>query len=165
MPFTVGYFPFYSAILGFLGYHWFPLFALLVTRTNVVSATSMDGPFLILHYFILLIFSLRKTPTDLPIQGYPRGLTFGLSSFNTFKFYLFRPNFWLLFLLLFFPSELILSCQDERSLATFPYGSSSWVPRGTGPLLMGCWFLSLMTPFLHNWVADRDISILVPCVS
>ena len=76
MPFTFGCFPFYSVILGFLRYHWFPLFALMGTRTNVVSATLVTGPFLILHYFLLLRFPLQKTPADLPVLGCPRGLTF-----------------------------------------------------------------------------------------
>ena len=79
MPFTVSYFSFYSAILRFPGYHWFPLFVLLVTKTNVVLATLVAGSFLILHYFLLLRFLLRKSPADLPILGCPRRLTFLLS--------------------------------------------------------------------------------------
>ena len=65
----------------------------------------------------------------------------------------------------FFPSELILSCHVESFPSTFLHGSSFWVPRGTSSLFMNCWFLSLLIHFLHNWVADRDISTLVSCVS
>ena len=124
MTFTVGCFPFYSATLGFPGYHWFPLFVLLGTRTNVVSTTLVVGSFLILHYFLLLRFSLRKTLADLPILECPRGLTFGLSSFKTSRFHLIRPNFWLLFPLSFFPSKLIHFYQIESFPATFLHGSS-----------------------------------------
>ena len=137
MPFTTSCFLFYSVILRFSGYHWFPLFVLLGTETNVVSTTLVVGPFLILHYFLLLRFPLQMTPADLPVMGCPRRLAFGLSSSKASRFYLFRPTFWLLFPLSFFPSELIPSCQVERSPTTFPYGSSSWVPRGTRPFTYG----------------------------
>ena len=128
MPFTVGCFPFYSVILGFLRYHWFPLFALLGIRTNVVSATLVAGPFLIFHYFLLLRFPLQKSLLTFLFLGCPRGLTFGLSSFKASRFHIFRPTFWLLFPLSFFPSELIPSYQVKRFPTTFPYGFSSWVP-------------------------------------
>ena len=147
MPFIVGCFPFYSAILGFLGYHWFPLFALLRTRTNVVSATLVAGPFFILHYFLLLRFSLRKTPTDLLVLGCLRGLTFSLSSFKASRSHLFRSNFWLLFPLSFFPSKLIPFYQVESFPATFLHDSSFWVPWGTSPLFINCCFPSPPDPF------------------
>ena len=73
MPFTVGCFPFYSVILGFLEYHWFPLFTPLGTKTNVVSTTLVAGSFLILHGFPLLRFSLQKTPVDFPVLGVLKG--------------------------------------------------------------------------------------------
>ena len=60
----------------------------------------------------------------------------------------------------FFPSELIPFCHAERSQDTFLHGSSSWVPGGTRPLLMSCWFPSPLTHFLHHWVADRYILFL-----
>ena len=60
MSFIVGCLPFYSAILGFLEYHWFPPFASLGTRTNVMLTTLVAGPFLILHYFLLLRSLLQK---------------------------------------------------------------------------------------------------------
>ena len=128
MPFTVGCFPFYSVILGFLRYRWFPLFALLGIRTNVVLATLVAGPFLIFHYFLLLRFPLQKSLLTFLFLGCPRGLAFGLSSFKASRFHIFRPTFWLLFPLSFFPSELIPSYQVKRFPTTFPYGSSSWVP-------------------------------------
>ena len=68
-------------------------------------------------------------------------------------------------LLSFFSSELIPFYQAEKSPSTFLHGSSSWVPRDNRPLLMSCWFLSLLIPFLHHWMADRDIFVMVPCVS
>ena len=141
------------------------LLVLKVYYFNVVSATWVAGPFLILHYFFLLRFPLQKILADLPVLGCPKGLTFGLSSFKASKFHLFRPNFWLLFPLLFFPSELIPSYQVESFPATFLHGSSFWVSRGTNHLFMNCWFPSLLISFLHQWVVDRDISVLVSCVS
>ena len=157
MPFIVGYFLFYSAILGFLGYHWFPLFTPLGTRTNAMSATLVASPFLILHYFLLLRFPLQIPPANFPVLGGPRGLTFGLSFPKAFGSHFFKTTFWLLFPLSFFPSGLIPSYHAKRSPAIFLHGSSSWVPQGTRPLLMSCWFINLLIPFLHHWVADRDI--------
>ena len=103
IPFTVGYPSLYSVILGFQGYHWFHLFAPLSTRTNVVSATLVAGPFPILHYFSLLRFPLQKPLVDFPILENPRGLAFDLSFFKTSRFHFFRPTFWLLSPLSFFP--------------------------------------------------------------
>ena len=74
MPFTVGCPSFDSVILGFLGYHGFPLFVRLDTRTNVVSVTLVTGPFLILHYFPLLRFLLQKPLVDFPVLRGPREL-------------------------------------------------------------------------------------------
>ena len=127
MPFTIGCFPFYSVILGFLRYHWFPPFALLCIRTNVVLATLVAGPFLIFHYFLLLRFPLQKSLLTFLFLGCPRGLTFGLSSFKASRFHIFRPTFWIFSPLSFFPSEPIPSYQVKRFPTTFPYGSSSWV--------------------------------------
>ena len=129
---------FYSAILGFFEYHWFPLFVPLGTRTNVVSATLVAGSFLILHYFPLLRFSLQKTPADFLVLGGPKGLTFGLFLSKASRLHFLEPSFGYFSPLSFFPSGLILSCQVERSLVTFLHDSSSWVPWGTGPLLMSC---------------------------
>ena len=109
MSFIVGYFPFYSAILGFLGYHWFPLFAPLGTRTIVVLATLVAGPFLILHYFPRLRFPLQKPLADFPILGvlkgwplifpFPRLLdsTFSNSPFGCFPLCHFSQMGWFLF--------------------------------------------------------------------
>ena len=154
MPFIVGYFLFYSAILGFLGYHWFPLFTPLGTRTNAMSATLVASPFLILHYFLLLRFPLQIPPANFPVLGGPRGLTFDLSFSKTYRFHLFRPTFWLLSPFSFFSNELIPFYQAKTSPATFFNGPSSWVPWGTRPLLISCWFLSLLILFLHHWMVD-----------
>ena len=163
MSFTIGCLPFYNAILGFLGYHWFS--PPLGIRTNVVSATLVVGPFLIFYYFLLLRFLLQKPLADFLVLGRSRRLTFVFSFSKASRFHFFRPIFWLLSLLSFLSSELIHFYQVERSLATFLHGSSSWVPWDTRTLLMSCWFLSLLICFLHHWVADRDIFILVPFVS
>ena len=165
MPFTVGCFPFYNVILGFPRYHWFPPFAPLGTRTNVMLATLVAGPFLIPHYFLLFGVLPQKPLVAFPFWGVLKELTFGPSSFKASKSHLFKLNFWLFFPLSFFPSELIPSCQIESFLATFLHGSSFWVPRGTSPLFMNCWFSSLLILFLHHQVADRDLFVLVPCVS
>jgi len=130
-----------------------------------VLATWVVGSFLILHYFFLLRFPLQKTLDDLPILGFPKGLTFGLSSFKASRFHLFRPNFWQLFPLSFFLSELILSYQVESFPTTFLHSSSFWVPRGTNSLFINCWFPSLLIYFLHQWVVDMDIYVLVSYVS
>ena len=93
MPFTVGCFFFYSDILGFLGYHWSPPFAVLGTRTNVMLTTFLASPFLILHYFPLLRFPLQKPLTDFPVLGGPRGMTFDPSFSKACRFHLFKSTF------------------------------------------------------------------------
>ena len=125
----------------------------------------MACPFLILHYSLLLRFLLQKSLSNFPVLGGPRRLTFVLSFSKASRFHFFIPTFWLLSLLSFFWIELIPFCQAERSQATFLHDSSSWVSWGTRPLVMSCWFPNPLTPFLHHWVAYRNISILIPCVS
>jgi len=93
MPFTVGCFFFYNAILGFLGYHWSPPFAALGIRTNVVLATLVAASFLILHYFPLLRFPLQKPLANFPILGGLRGLTFYPSFSKASRFQFFRSTF------------------------------------------------------------------------
>ena len=80
-------------------------------------------------------------------------LTSGFSPFKVSSSHLFRLNFWLSFPLSFFPSELIHSCHVESFPATSLHGSSFWVPRGTSPLFMNCWFPSLLIPFcIIGWL-------------
>ena len=79
-------------------------------------------------------------------------------------FTFFSLSFWLPFLLSFFPSELIHSCQVKSRPSYFPswffiLGSSRYQPI-THELLVS----KLSSSFLHHWVADRDVSVLVPCV-
>ena len=64
--FTDGFIPFYSIFLGFLVYHWFPPFAALGTRTNVVSATLVASPFLIFSLYFSFEISPKKFPIDIP---------------------------------------------------------------------------------------------------
>ena len=77
----------------------------------------------------------------------------------------FRLSFWLPFLLSFFPSKLISSCQVESLPSYFPswffFLSSPRYQPFTHELLVS----KLSSSFLHHGVADRDVSIFVPCVS
>ena len=96
---------------------------------------------------------LQKPLADFPVLRSPRGLTFDLYFSKASRFHIFRPTFWLLSLLSFFPNGLIPFYQAERSLATFLHGPSSWVPRGTRPFFMSCWFLSLVILFcIIGWL-------------
>ena len=119
--------------------------------------------------FLIIFFfwgSFFKRPfVDFLVLGGPRRLAFVLSFSKAFRFHFFRPTFWLLSLLSFFPGKLIPFCQVESFPATFFHSSSFWVPRGTSPLFMNCWFPSLLIPFLHHYVVDRDVSVLLLCVS
>ena len=67
----------------------------------------------------------------------------------------FRLSFWLPFLLSFFPSELILSCQVESLSNYLRYR----------PLAHELLASKLSGSFLHHWVVDRDVPVLIPCVS
>ena len=145
--------PFYNVIIEFLRYHKFPPFAPLGTRTNVVLATLVTGPFLISHNFLLLVFLPQKSLADFLFYGVLRELTFNHSSFKASKPHLFRLSFCLPFPLSFFPSELIPSCQVKSFPATSLHGSSFWVSRGISPLFMNCWFPSLLIPFcIIGWL-------------
>ena len=68
-----GFTPFYSTFLGFLVYHWFPQFAVLGTKTNVVSVTLVVGPFLIFSLFSLFEDPHQRSLADLPLLGGPKG--------------------------------------------------------------------------------------------
>ena len=77
----------------------------------------------------------------------------------------FRLSFWLPFLLSFFPSKLILFCQVESLPSYFPswfffLGSLRYQPLAHELLIS-----KIFGSFLHHWVANRDVPILVPCVS
>ena len=74
MPFTVGYFPFYSAILGFLGYHWFLHSLPWVLETLV-------GWFLP-HFSLFSSFGVSSSKASCWLSALrcPKELTFGLSS-------------------------------------------------------------------------------------
>ena len=103
-----------------------------------------------------------KTPSWLSRSGDPRGLTFDISFSKASKFHFFRPTFWLLSPFSFFSNELIPFYQAKTSPATFFNGPSSWVPWGTRPLLISCWFLSLLILFLHiRWLMGH----ICPCSS
>ena len=116
-------------------------------------ATLVAGPFLISHNFLILVFLSQKSFADFSFRVVLRELTFGPSSFKASKPYLFKLNFWLPFPLSFFPSELIHSYQVEIFPATSLRGSSFWVPRGTSPLFMNCWFPSLLIHFcIIGWL-------------
>ena len=117
---------------------------------NQCCASNIGGCSL-LYSSLFSSFEVPSSKSPLltfPFWGDPRKLTFVLSFSKASRFHFFRPTFWLLSLLSFFPSELIPFCQAERSQATFLHGSSSWVPQSTKPLLMSCWFPSPLTPLL-----------------
>ena len=94
--------PFYSVILRFSGYHWFPPFVPLDTRLNVVSATLVAGPFLIPHYLLLFGASSSKVSCCLSVLICLKELTLGFSLFKVSSSHLFRLSFWQPFPLLFF---------------------------------------------------------------
>ena len=75
MVFIVGFILFCSAFLGFLVYHWFPLFVTLGTRTNVVS-TLVANPFLIFPLFSPFEVPpppKKKSLVDLPLLRCSKG--------------------------------------------------------------------------------------------
>ena len=92
-----------------------------------MSATLVTGPFLIFHYFLLLMFPLQKPLTDFSVLGGSKGLTFNLSFSKASRYHIFRPTFWLLFFLSFFLNGWIPFHQTERSPATFLHGPSFWL--------------------------------------
>ena len=115
-----------------------------------MSAALVAGPFLILHYFPLLRFPLQKPLIDFPVLG---ELTFDLYFSKASRFHIFRPTFWLLSLLSFVPNGLIPFYQAKKSPTTFLHGPSFWVPWGTKPLLISCWFSSLLILFcIIGWL-------------
>ena len=163
MNFTIGSFPFYSAILGFRGYHWFPPFTLLNTRTNVVPATLVAGPFFILNYFLLLRFPLQKAPCWLSRSG---GI---LESW-----------------LLFFPSlRLLDSTSSDPPFGCFPFCHFSQVnwflsarlkdPKPPSFMVLPPGFPKVPNPYSwvvgsqalwpHYWVSNKDIFVFIPYIS
>ena len=125
-----------------------------------MSATLVAGPFLIPHYLLLFGASSSKVSCYLSVLVFLEELTLGFSPFTTSSSHIFKLSFWLPFPLLFFLSKLISSYQVESCLAISLHGSSFWVPWGTRPLFINCWFPSFLIPFC----IDRDISVIVPCV-
>ena len=73
MVFADGFTPFYSTFLGFFVYHWVPPFVVLGTRTNVVLATLVAGPFLIFSLFSPFEDPPQKSLANLPLLGGPKG--------------------------------------------------------------------------------------------
>ena len=74
MSFTVGYFPFYSAILGFPGYHWF------LHLLPCVPETLVGWSFPYFSLFSSFGVSSSKASCWLSALRCPKELTFGLSS-------------------------------------------------------------------------------------
>ena len=120
-----------------------------------MSATLVAGPLLIQDSSLFSSFgvSSSKVSCYLFVLVCLKELTLDFSLFKVSSFHLFKLNFLLPFPLSFFPSELIPSCQVETFPATSLHGSSFWVPRGTSPLFMNCWFPSLLIPFcIIGWL-------------
>ena len=146
ISFNIGRLFFYSDTLRFPRYHWFPIYSL--GYQNLCCVSNIGG-WSFPHCSLFSSFEVlsSKASSWLSRSGGPRRLTFVLTLSRTSRFHLFRPTFWLLSLLSFFPIELIHFYQAKRSSATF-LGSFSFPGyRGTRPLLMNCWFPSLLIPF------------------
>ena len=140
MIFVVGSIPFYSAFVGFLVYYWFPPFAALGTRTNVVLATLVVGPFLIFSLFST--FEIPPPPSPKSSQltflfWEVLGLTFNLL-FPKLRCYFSDSPFWLLHLLSFSLNGQIPFCQVERSPITFLHGQPPCIARDTRLPLLKC---------------------------
>ena len=107
------------------------------------------------HFSLFPSFDVpsSKAPNWLSCSGGPRGLTFDLSFSKASRFHFFRLTFWLLSPLSFFPNGLIPFYKAERSPPAFLHGPSFWVPWGTKPLLISCWFSSLLILFcIIGWL-------------
>ena len=154
MPFTVGYSFFYSVILEFMGYHWSPPFAALGTKTNVVSATLVVGPFLVLHYFPFLRFPLQKPLADFLVLGGPRGLTFDPSFSKTSRFHIFRSTFWLVLPFVIFPKWADSFLSGWKILSLIPSWSIFLDSLRFQTSIHELLVLKSSDPFLHHWVAD-----------
>ena len=153
MVFADGFTPFYSTFLGFFVYHWVPPFVVLGTRTNVVLATLVAGPFLIFSLFSPFEDPPQKSLANLPLLGGPKGWP-PILLFPKLLILLFRPTFWLLYFLSFSLNGQIPFCQVERSPITFLHGQPPCIARDTRLPLLKCWFLSHQS-FFEPWVADE----------
>ena len=80
--------PTFQARFNLLEFNSLPAtFALLGTRTIVVPATLVAGPFLISHNFLLLVLLPQKSPADFPFWGVPKEMTFSPFSFKASHFF------------------------------------------------------------------------------
>ena len=146
--------PFYSVILEFLRYHWFP--PLLSWVLEPMSCQQywylVPSLFLIISFFWCFFLKSLLLPFR---SGMSWRADLKFFSFQGFSSHLFKLSFCLPFSLSFFPSELIPSCQVE----SFPnHGSSFWVPRGTSLLFMNCWFPSFL---IHFYIIGRLIGTYI----
>ena len=127
-----------------------------------MPATLVAGPFLISHNFLLLVLLPQKSLADFPFRGALKSWPLVLLPSRSLTF--FRFSFWLPFLLSFFPSKPIPSCQVE----SLPSYCPSWFfflgSLRYQPLVHELLVSKLSSSFLHHWVADRDVSVLIPCV-
>ena len=119
--------------------------------------------FLIIFFFLELL--PQKSPVAFPfwyvLKSWPWVFLFSRFQVPTFL----DSAFGNLFLCYFFSSELIPSCWVESFPTISLHGSSFLDSLRYQPLIHGLLVLKPSDSFLHHWMADRDTSILVPCVS
>ena len=153
MNFIVGSPSFYSAIIGFLVYHYFPPFAVMGTRTNVVLQHWWLVPSLFSHYFLFLRFLLQKPLAKFPILGGSKGVTSNLSFPKTSRYHFLDQLFGCFTFCHFLQIGRFLSIKLKdpqppsfmvhlRRFLEVP-DPFSWVAGS-----------QVFCPFLHHWVAD-----------
>ena len=145
-PSLLATYPFYSVILGFLGYHWFPLFAPSRYQNQCCATTTlMANPFLIPHSSFLIIFFflgflLQKPLADFPVLGDPRRLTFVFSFSKALGSIFSDPPFgFFLFVI-------------------FPKWANSFLPGWKFPSHLPSWFSFLCSPRYQPLVHELLVS-------
>ena len=112
--------------------------------------------------FLIISFYWCFFPKSLLLpfrSGMSQRANLRFSPFKVSNFHLFQLNFWLLFALSLFPSKMIPSCQVKSFPTTSHHGSFLWVPQGTRPLFMICWFSSLLIHFcIIGWLIGTYLS-------
>ena len=109
-----------------------------------MPATLTTDSFSVSHSFPLLVLFSWKATCWLSVLGCPlesKPSIFLPSMFP--RLCLFKPCFWLPFLFVIFPKWVeSFPTKSKVFLATSPYSSSFWVPRGTSLLSTHCCFPS-----------------------
>ena len=130
-----------------------------------MPASLVASLFLISHYFLLLGSLLQKPPADFPFLEVLKGWFFVLSFSKVSRFHFFQTHLLAAFPFVIFPrwaDSFSIRPKDRKSPPFLVLHGFPEVPR---LLFISYWFLGLLTSFLHHWVANKDTSVLVPCVS